>query len=87
MLVELKMLLLRRGIAQIELARQTGMNTARISRIIRGRIRPRARDRRRIARALGAAESKLFPRKPKARRHAVKPADKAKKRCALRASN
>jgi transcriptional regulator with XRE-family HTH domain len=63
MLAQLKIALLQRGVNQGELARAIGRTPAHVSRLIRGRVRLRARDRRRIASFLGIAESKLFPRK------------------------
>jgi transcriptional regulator with XRE-family HTH domain len=61
MLVRLKIVILRRGISQAKLAQSIGRTPAHVSRLIRGRVRLRARDRRRIAHFLGIAETKLFP--------------------------
>lgn len=61
MLARLKLTLLERGLTQCELARLAGMKPAKVSRIIRGRIKAKARDRRVIARALGMPRAKLFP--------------------------
>lgn len=61
MLVRLKIALLRRGISQIQLARAIGRTPAHVSRLIRGHVRPRARDRRRIASFLSVSETQLFP--------------------------
>jgi transcriptional regulator with XRE-family HTH domain len=61
MLVRLKIVILRRGISQAKLAQAIGRTPAHVSRLIRGRVRPRTRDRRRIARFLGIAEAKIFP--------------------------
>ena len=61
MLVQLKVALLQREIKQGELARAINRTPAHVSRLIRGRVRLRARDRRRIASFLGVAEVKLFP--------------------------
>lgn len=63
MLVRLKIALLRRGISQVQLAKAIGRTPAHISRLIRGHVRARARDRRRIASFFGVVESKLFPQK------------------------
>ena len=63
--IALKTELLRRGISQRELARFIGRNPSHVSRIIRGHAKPRARDRRRIAKFLGMPEAKLFPRRAK----------------------
>jgi len=67
MLIQLKLALLERGITQAELARGIRKTPARISRIIRERIKARARDRRLISRFLGVPQSKLFPRIRRAR--------------------
>jgi transcriptional regulator with XRE-family HTH domain len=61
MLVQLKIALLRRGLKQSELARAIGRTPAHVSRLIRGHVLPRARDRRRVAIFLGIAEAELFP--------------------------
>ncbi len=61
MLVQLKIALLQRELKQGELARAIGRTPAHVSRLIRGRVRLRARDRRRIAQFLSIAEERLFP--------------------------
>ena len=61
MLVQLKIALLQRELKQGELARAIGRTPAHVSRLIRGRVRLRARDRRRIASFLGVSETQLFP--------------------------
>lgn len=60
-LLDLRILLLRRGLSQLSLARSVGISASRISRILCGRVSPRARDRRRIAGFLGISEQELFP--------------------------
>ena len=64
MLVRLKLALLRRGISQTSLANGINRTPAHVSRLIRGHVKVRARDRRKIASFLGLAEAQLFsPRK------------------------
>ncbi len=60
-LLDLRILLLRRGLSQLSLARSVGISASRISRILCGRVSPRARDRRRIAGFLGISERSCFP--------------------------
>jgi len=73
MLVRLKIALLRRGTSQVELARAIGRTPAHVSRLIRGHVRVRARDRRRIASFLGITEAQLFPRRKRRSRNRVRP--------------
>jgi transcriptional regulator with XRE-family HTH domain len=61
MLVRLKVVLLKHGLKQGELARAIGRTPAHVSRLIRGHAKPRTRDRRRIACFLGITEAELFP--------------------------
>jgi transcriptional regulator with XRE-family HTH domain len=61
MLLPLKIAILRRGISQAKLAQAIGRTPAHVSRLIRGHVKARARDRRRITHFLGVAESELFP--------------------------
>lgn len=70
MLIHLKIALLQRELKQGDLARAIGRTPAHVSRLIRGRVRLRARDRRRIAGFLGIAESKLFPQRKQNRKSA-----------------
>ncbi len=71
MLVRLKIALLRRGISQVELARAIGRTPAHVSRLIRGHVRLRARDRRRIALFLGVAERAIFPCKARQKKRSA----------------
>ena len=73
MLLDLKIEILRRGISQAKLAQAIGRNPAHVSRMIRGRIRLRARDRRRIASFLAVSEAKLFPSRTRSNSSAVGP--------------
>jgi transcriptional regulator with XRE-family HTH domain len=61
MLVELKVALVRRGLDQAELARLLHATPSRVSRIVRGHVRPRSRERVRIARILQIPAWRLFP--------------------------
>ena len=58
---ELKVTLFRLGISQAELAQRIESTPARVSRIIRGHVRPGARERARIARVLRVPSWQLFP--------------------------
>jgi len=60
-LLKLRIELLKRDLTQADLARGIGRSPAHVSRILSGRIRARARDRRRIVQFLGLPKSKLFP--------------------------
>jgi transcriptional regulator with XRE-family HTH domain len=73
MLVRVKIVILRRGISQAKLAQAIGRTPAHVSRLIRGHVRPRARDRRRIASFLGVSEAQLFPRRKRRSRTRVRP--------------
>jgi transcriptional regulator with XRE-family HTH domain len=61
-LVRLKVELVKRGLTQAELARAIDRSPSYVCRAILGRVRARARDRKRIAETLGIAETELFPR-------------------------
>lgn len=61
MLMRAKIELLRRQISQRELASAVGVHASRVSRILRGHVRPRPRERARIARLLGVRMWELFP--------------------------
>lgn len=60
MLLKLKILLMQRKLPQKELSRGIGMSESRLSRIIQGRVRPRARERRLIAEKLGVPQVQIF---------------------------
>jgi transcriptional regulator with XRE-family HTH domain len=60
-LLRLKFALFQKQISQAQLAREIGRTPAHVSRIVRGRVKPRARDRRRISSFLGISEAQLFP--------------------------
>jgi transcriptional regulator with XRE-family HTH domain len=60
-LMALRLELARRRWSQAELGRLIDRSAAHICRLVLGRIPARARDRRRIAAALGLPESDLFP--------------------------
>ena len=78
MLVRLKVALLKRGLKQGELARAIGRTPAHVSRLIRGHVRIRARDRRRIASFLGVSEARLFPSPTRSTRSTARPSDRAR---------
>jgi transcriptional regulator with XRE-family HTH domain len=61
MLIRLKIALFRQGLRQMDLARLVQADPARISRILRGHVRPRPRERARIARVLRLPSWQLFP--------------------------
>lgn len=67
MLVALKVLLFRQGISQAKLARESGIDPSRLSRLIRGELTARACERRRISQFLQMRESELFPTTRRAR--------------------
>jgi transcriptional regulator with XRE-family HTH domain len=73
MLVRLKIVILRRGISQAKLAQAIGRTPAHVSRLIRGRVRVRARDRRRISGFLGVSETQLFPSRKRPSRSTIRP--------------
>ncbi|GAH61860.1 unnamed protein product [marine sediment metagenome] len=54
-----------RGLSQLRLALLTGIAPSELSRIENGWIRPYPGWRKRLARALGATESELFPEEQK----------------------
>jgi transcriptional regulator with XRE-family HTH domain len=60
MLVALKVLLFRRGISQAKLARESGIDPSRLSRLIHGEATARASERRRISNFLQVHESEIF---------------------------
>ncbi len=63
----LKLTLLERGEHQYEIAARVGVSETRMSRIVRGRLEPTEAERKALARALGVAESELFPKTSSAR--------------------
>jgi len=63
MLLNLKIVLLRNKLSQKELAETIGVSESRLSRIVLGRIRPRACERQLIAERLGVRETELFRRR------------------------
>lgn len=68
--VTLRMTLWRRGLTITRAAKLIGMRRERLSLIINGHLRPRARERRKIARTLGVPIRRLFPElSPKPRKH------------------
>jgi transcriptional regulator with XRE-family HTH domain len=73
MLVRLKVVLLKRGLKQGELARAIGRTPAHVSRLIHGHARLRSRDRRRIASFLGVSAVLLFPSRQRSNRSTVRP--------------
>jgi hypothetical protein len=60
-LVKLKGHLLRTRTTQVKVARGVKMTPTKLSRLIRGQVRLRNRDRRPIAKFLQVPESRLFP--------------------------
>lgn len=56
----LKFALLSSGSPQYEIARACAMGETRLSRIVRGRARPNAAERRALAARLGVPEAELF---------------------------
>jgi len=73
MLVQLKIALMRRRVSQTALAQAINRTPAHVSRLIRGHIRARARDRRKIASFLGVSEKRLFPLRKRQVRNGVRP--------------
>jgi transcriptional regulator with XRE-family HTH domain len=73
MLLPLKIEILRRGISQAKLAQAIGRTPAHVSRLIRGRVRVRARDRRLIASFLGVSQARLFPSPTRSTRSTARP--------------
>jgi transcriptional regulator with XRE-family HTH domain len=73
MLVRLKLALLRRGISQTQLAQAIDRTPAHVSRLVRGHVKARARDRRKIASFLGVPETQLFSRRNRRNRNGVRP--------------
>lgn len=67
MLIQLKVALLRQNLRQMDLARLIQASPARISRILRGHVRPTPLERARIARVLRVPSWQLFPDTGKAR--------------------
>jgi transcriptional regulator with XRE-family HTH domain len=61
-LLRLKVELVKRNLTQAALARAIDRSPSYVCRVILGRVRARARDRKRIAKTLGIAEPELFPR-------------------------
>jgi transcriptional regulator with XRE-family HTH domain len=59
-LLRVKIALWKQGMTQARMARATGLRAERISRILHGHLRPRARDRRLIAGFLGICQARLF---------------------------
>jgi transcriptional regulator with XRE-family HTH domain len=59
-LLRLKLALLKTGASQAQMARATGLRVERISRIVRGHLQARARDRRLIAGFLKMSQRELF---------------------------
>ena len=68
MLITLKIALLKSRRSQSWLAGSTGISAPRLSRLVHGRTRVRASERRKIARALGLPPSDLFPQFRRVRR-------------------
>jgi transcriptional regulator with XRE-family HTH domain len=61
-LVTLKIALVKQNLTQADLARAIDRSPSYVCRVMLGRVRAHARDRKRIAQALGVAELDLFPR-------------------------
>lgn len=62
MLLRIKFELIRKGPSQQELARAVGVHSSRLSKILHGRVRPRPRERVRIAREPRVPTWRLFPK-------------------------
>jgi transcriptional regulator with XRE-family HTH domain len=62
-LIDLKVLLLRKGISQKELAGAIDLSCGQVSRLINGRVRLRASHKRRIAQFLRVPQSQISARK------------------------
>jgi transcriptional regulator with XRE-family HTH domain len=60
-LLRLKIELLRKRVAQQELARALGIRASRVSRIVQGHVQPSPRERARISRVLGLPTWQIFP--------------------------
>jgi len=80
MLVQLKIVLLKRGISQTKIASAIGRSAAHVSRVIRGRAKASARDRRLIAEEVGISAAKLFPRLARRRRQNIAARRKVQKK-------
>lgn len=65
----LKRILRQRKMTQVDLAVAARISPFRLSRLLHGRARLRAADRRQIAHALGIPRDELFPRRT---RHKVR---------------
>ena len=70
LLVQLKIRLFEQRISQNSLARATGISRIRLSRLMQGHTKPRARERRLIADALGVREDEIFPNRRNRKRDA-----------------
>ena len=57
----LKMALLRSGVPQFEIARQTGLSETKLSRLVRGRLSPSLEEATRLAELLHEHVAHLFP--------------------------
>lgn len=62
-MTKVREILQQRGMNQLQLAAAANMSVFRLSRLLNGRARLRARDRRCIAEALGVTRNELFPRR------------------------
>ena len=62
-----------RRITQAQLAKGISRTPAHVSRLIRGHLRLRACDRRRIASFLGVSEAQLFPSRKRSTRSTARP--------------
>ncbi len=59
MLIELKVLLVKKGLSQKKLAQAIGLSSGQLSRVMNERVRLRARHRRRIAQFLRVPQSQI----------------------------
>lgn len=59
--IALKVAIIESGRKQQDIARAAGIPETRFSHIVRGRIDATAKERERIARALGRSQDDLFP--------------------------
>jgi transcriptional regulator with XRE-family HTH domain len=60
MLINLKVLLIKKGISQKRLAQAIGLSSGQLSRMVNEHVKLRTSHRRHIARFLGVAQSELF---------------------------
>ena len=56
---KLKLLLVTRGLVQADVAKLAGLSESRLSRIVRGRVEPRAFELKNLAQALGVQREEV----------------------------